>query len=189
MESSPFGPGFSIEYDRFGNLVDFSASITERWCQIGYSWRIDTGYVSLASTGDYSSINFTTPATGQAFYNFSGIDKTGNELVISLFEGTTYSNGSATTPKNYNRNIADNTCTLTNVKTGNSASSGTFTGGVEMFISLVPGTAQGNTKPGGASQSQGVLILKKNTNYTIKIMCKGATTLAGFIAVGIVNTL
>ena len=190
-ESLPlYGPGYTISEDRYGNLVDTSASLTERWCALGVSWRIDSGYKTLAADGNYLVITFTTPATGRVFYNFATVNKSGNECIKSLFEGCTVANGTAVTPVNYNRSITT-ACPLTAVKVGLSTDGSpcTITGGTEMFISLVPGTAQGNSRPGGSSQLAGVVILKQNTVYALKVMAKGgAATLAADVGMGYIAT-
>lgn len=181
--------GSTIEYDRQGNEIDKCSSITERYCNLGIAWRIDSGYKSLAADGNYLTITFTTPATGTVFYNFAGVEKSGNECIKSLIEGCTVSGGTAATPVNFNRNSA-NVCPLTNVKVGLSTDGTptTITGGTEMFVSLVPGTAQGNSIPGGSSQLAGVIVLKPSTVYALKIAAKGgAVTLAANVGMGIVS--
>jgi hypothetical protein len=178
-----FNPGYTISKDRYGNLVDTDASLTERFCIIGYAWRIDTGYVTLAADAAYTLINFKTPATGRCFYNFSTVDKSGAEVVAALIRGGTVAGSPvAATAYNYNEEIADASCPLTSVSVG-----GTVTGGTERFTSLVPGDANPSSKPGGASRQQGLIILKQNTVYSLKLLAKGgAVTLAANIGVGYV---
>lgn len=183
-ENTPlYGPGFTVSKDRFGNIVDGSASLTERHCVLGLGWRVDTGYVSLTDT-QYASITFKTPATGRVYYNFASADKSGAEVVVSLFRAPTVSGGSAATPNNYFDDIDPATCAVTDIKTG-----ATISGGTERFISLVPGSSNPSAKPGGSSALQGLLILRKNTVYAIKFLAKGgAVTMAANIGFSYVAT-
>lgn len=169
--------------DRNGRIVDHSASITERWCNAGLAWRIESGYKTLADSGDYLTIAFKTPETGQVYYNFATVDKSGNELVKSLIRAPAISGGSVTVAQNFDDNIDGALCPVTDILVGLSTDTTpcTITGGTELFVSLVPGTAQGNSKPGGSSQLQGVIKLRKNTVYALKVLAKGAATLAANI--------
>lgn len=193
-EATPlYGPGYTIAKDRFGNSVDVSGSLTERACINGYQWRIDTGYKSLGADGNYLTITFTTPAAsvGTCLYTFSAVNKTGSEVLVSLFTGPTIAGGTAFTPYNFNENIST-ACPLTAVKVGLSTDGTptTITGGTEKFISLIPGTAQGNYKPGAAAGTLGEIILKPSTVYATKIAAKGgAVTLAADISITIVPYL
>ncbi len=40
-----------------------TVSLTEKLADLGYVWRIGTGYKSMAANGDYASIHFHTPLT------------------------------------------------------------------------------------------------------------------------------
>lgn len=177
-------PGYTISKDRFGYLADVSASITERWCNNGFAWSMSTGYQSLAALNDYAYITFKTPATGRIYYNFATLEKSGNEIVKSLIEGCTATAGDAITPRNFEREIGDASCPVTLVSFGKSTSSQTIANGTEIFPSLAAGTAQGNSIPGGSSQLQGVVKLKKNTVYALKLLAKGAATFSASIGFG-----
>lgn len=171
-----YTPGFTISKDRFGNLVDISSSLTERECLLGIAWRIDTGYVSLADAA-YASITFKTPAIGRVFYNFSTADKSGAEVIVSMFRSPTIAGGSPATPNNYFDDIDPATCPVTDIKTGV-----TISGGSERFISLMPGSSNPSAKPGGSSSLQGLLILRRDTVYAVKFLAKGgAVTMAANI--------
>ena len=193
-ESTPlYGPGYTIAKDRFGNLVDISGSLTERACINGYQWRIDSGYKTLVADGSYMTITFTTPAAsaGTCLYSFANVNKTGNEVVVSLFSGPTIAGGTTATPFNFNENVST-ACPLTAVKVGLSTDSTptTITGGTERYISLVPGTAQGNYKPGGNAALTGEAILKPSTVYAVKFVAKGGSaTIAADVTMSIVPYL
>jgi len=178
----------TIKKDRKGELCDASASLIERWCRAGKMWRIDTGYKTLAALNDYATITFKTPATGVIYYNFAGLSKSGNEIVKSLIEGCTISGGTVTAPKNFNRNIPDSACLFTAIKVGLStdATPTTITGGTEIFPDLAAGTAQGKSIPGEQSVLSGVLILKNNTVYALKLLAKGAATFAAYVGIAVV---
>lgn len=178
-----YGPGYTISKDRYNNLVDVASSLTERQCLLGLAWRIDTGYVSLADTA-YASITFKTPATGRVFYNFSTADKSGAEVVVSLFVGPTITGGSAAVGNNFLGDIDSATCPVTAIKTGV-----TISGGAEQFISLIPGTSNPSSKPGGSSALQGLLILKRDTVYAVKFLAKGgAVTMAANVGFAYIAT-
>lgn len=149
-------------------------TIPEKASLAGLAYRVGTGYVSL-TVGQYASINIITPATGNNIYSFSSIDKTGNELQVTLMEGDTYTGGSNAPLWNYNRIIGDDNPPYV-CKTG-----GTTTGGKAAPIRLIPGVAQGNSKPGSSSESASGIVLKTNTSYTLKITAMGDVTLAAFI--------
>lgn len=188
-ENTPlYGPGYTVSKDRYGNLADISASLTERWCALGLSWSMTTGYQSLANAADYAYVTFKTPATGRIFYNFARLEKSGNEIVKSLIEGCTATAGTAITPRNYEREVGDASCPVTAVSFGMSASSQTLTGGTEIFPSLATGSAQGASIPGGSSQLQGVVLLKKNTVYALKLLAKGAATFSASVGFGYIAT-
>lgn len=178
-----YGPGYTISKDRYGNLVDSASSLTERHCLLGLGWRIDTGYVSLADAA-YASITFKTPATGRVFYSFSTADKSGAEVVVSLFRSPTIAGGSTATPSNFFDDIDPATCPATDIKTGV-----TISGGTEQFISLIPGTSNPSSKPGGSSSLQGVLVLRRDTVYAVKFLAKGgAVTMAANVGFSYVAT-
>lgn len=165
-----------------------TVSLTEKLSDLGYVWRIDTGYKALAANGDYASIHFHTPLTHRIFYGFAQVDKSGSELVISLVQGGTFAGGTAFTPYNYDEDDPiEDVCPLTGVKIGLSTDGtpATITGGTERFISLVPGDSNPSSKPGGNARAQGIIILKRDADYTIKMQAKGALTFAAHVAMGI----
>lgn len=182
-----------MAYDLARRKIDdaesmLTVSLTEKLADLGYIWRIDMGYKSLGANGNYASIHFHTPVTHRVFYTFAQADKSGSELVISLIQGGTFAGGTAFTPYNYNEDDPiESACPLTDVKVGLStdATPTTITGGTESYVSLVPGTAGGNQKPGGDARRQGIIVLKRDTDYTVKMLAKGALTFAAHVAMGI----
>lgn len=55
-------------------------------------------------------------------------------------------------------------------------------------MSLIPGTSTPATKVGGSSRQQGLVILKQNTVYSVKILAKGgAATLAANVGIGYIE--
>lgn len=165
-----------------------TVSLTEKLADLGYIWRIDTGYKSLGANGNYASIHFHTPVTHRIFYTFAQADKSGSELVISMIQGGTFAGGTAFTPYNYDEDDPlESICPLTNVNVGLSTDSTptTITGGIERFISLVPGDSNPSSKPGGDARRQGIIVLKRDADYTIKMLAKGALTFSAHVAMGI----
>ena len=148
----------------------------ERYAADGYVWRMGTGLVTLAATTNYVSINFTTPSTGTTIYAFSAIEKTGDDLTVSLIEGGTYTGGSAISLYNYNRIIGDSVPPFA-AKYGLSTGGATVTGGVLSPIRYVPGTTSGGSSQAGNSNSEaGFFLLKPNTSYTLVITAIGSST-------------
>lgn len=173
-----FEPGLHLMYDRYGNIVDPSASLIERACILGLAWRIDTGYTTLAADGDYTLINFKTPATGTCYYTLASIDKSGNEVIVSLIRAGTVAAGTEGVGFNYDDNVTT-ACPLTDITLG-----GTVADGVERFESLLPGTGTPATKTGGTSRALGLIKLRPDTMYSVKLLAKGgAVTLAGNVGI------
>lgn len=182
-------PGFMLNYDRKGNVVDRAASISERWIELGYTWRIGDGYKTLANSGDKRLITFKTPTTGDCYYGFASVSKSGGELLSVLNEGGTVANGSAITPYNLNRNHKDDVCPITVVKGGLStdASAMAVTGGVNAPSGMLSGSAAGaSAAPGASSSSSSFIRLLNNTVYTIVLEAKGAVTCTAFVDIAII---
>lgn len=169
-EQDGFDRGSTLHFDRFGNVVDISASLNERSALLSRMWRLELPYSVLSADGIYGTISFRTPATGQIIYNISDIQKTGNEVIATLEEGGTYSGGTAFVPLNFN--FAADSCPLTAVAYGVSPTA-TLSGSTIKASKLVPGAAQGNVVPGGNSIGSGFFILKPSTTYTLKLLAKG----------------
>ena len=178
-EGTLFGPGSTSRIDRHGRTYDGLMSLEERFTSLGLSWRIDTGYVTLASLGDYASISFKTPATGRCRYTLAGVDKSGGEVVVSLVEGGTVTGGTAFSPYNLDWDVGTTGSPFTDVKTGV-----VLSGGTERFPSLVPGTANPSTKPGGSLGEVAALHLSNGKVYTLKFLAKAAVTMAAHVVIG-----
>ena len=169
-EQDGFDRGSTLHFDRFGNVVDISASLNERSSLLSRMWRLEIPYTVLSADGIYATVSFRTPATGQVIYNLSDVQKTGNEVIVSLEEGGTYAGGTAFIPQNMNFNA--DSCPLTATAYGVSPTA-TLSGSTKRASKLVPGSAQGNVVPGGDSVGQGFFILIPNTVYTLKLLAKG----------------
>jgi len=162
------------------------ADLADIYLLNGWSWDVATDYQSLSAAAEYETIHFVTPATGTVLYAPLKLDKTGNELVVSLVEGGTFVPGTAATitPRRENRKRGDANSPWGTILLGNSTGTGTtITGGVQLIPSLVPGTAQGNSKPPATSSAAGVKILENGTGYTVKILAKGAATMAALLSI------
>ena len=169
-----------LRYDRFGNLIDPSDTITERYSLAGYAWRMTFVRQASLADGVYGTISFLTPTTGRVFMQWGDISKTGYEIEYSIIEGGTYSGGTTLTPRNYNRVYPD-TSPFQDCYYGVSPTA-TLTGGTAFSDDIIPGTSQGNVKAAAATQQSGVITLKQNTRYTYKcLVIGGATTLAYFV--------
>lgn len=151
-----------------------TAGINEKDFLNGKAWRIGTGIVSL-TTAQYASISFVTPADKMSYYVLSTIDKTGDELDITLVEGGTWSGATTASLWNVNRIVGDATPPFV------AHTAGTITGGTEAPHRLIPGTAVGATKAGGSSESPSNITLKPNTRYTLKITSVSAAKLSALI--------
>lgn len=159
---------YNLEYDGY---VTINSSIPEKCIHNGHAYRAGTGIVSLTA-GQYASINFVTPSTGYAFYTLSTIDKTGDELSVTLIQGDTYTGGTTANAKNLNCIVGETDMPFT-FKTGGSTS-----GGSSFPERLISGLSQGNSKSGGSSEISGSIILKQGTSYTLKITSIGSAKLS-----------
>lgn len=158
------------------NYATVGINNSDRYAANGYAWRMSTGVVTLAAATNYVTINFTTPATGSTVYSFSDVDKTGDELTITLVEGGTYAGGSAISLFNFNRIVGDANPPFV-AKSGLSTGGATITGGVSSPIRFVQGTATGGASVAGTSSSYvAFYILKPSTSYTLKITALGTNT-------------
>lgn len=162
-----------IEVDGYADAI---IGIAEKCFLSGRAWRMSTDIVTL-SAGQYASINFITPSTGITFYQLSTIDKTGDELEVTLVEGGIYSDGSAISLWNFNRIVGDLTPPFI------AKSGGTIVGGLEAPTRFIPGISQGNTKTGGSSEAPANIVLKPGTNYTLKITSIGEVKLCALLTI------
>lgn len=172
-----YQPGFTLEYDRNGNLVDKSATIIERYIQLGEVWRIGLTRKALTA-GEMAFLTFKTPALGVTFYSFATLSKTGDEVQYTLNEGGVVENGTAVAAWNLNRIRGDAGCPFTATKAGSSldATPMTLTGGLDAPYQLLSGAAGGNDRPGGCSSGATGLILKADTVYTLVLYSIGSAS-------------
>lgn len=143
-----------LQVDELGNLRVVNAgdvdSVELRKGKLFYI----NAYNSNFGAGQYISIHFTTPSTGKIFLEYAyEITFQGN---FQLYEGGSYSGGTAYSPINKNRQ-SSTTSTLTNVQ----LNATTWTGTTSLIYKLW-GTA--SQKVFGAGDS-GNWILKANTVY------------------------
>lgn len=177
MPYDGFSPGSSLIRDEDGCLIDSRSTLLEGYASVGHAWFIGIPYSTLSNAGDYATLKFHTPATGRSLYAFSKIDKTGDELVVTLVEGGTYTGGTDVTPYNLDRTNTE-ACPFTAIKRGLSASGATIVGGLEAPEVLLGGssTGLGGSKAGGVLEGGTFLTLKNDTDYVLKITTKGAAT-------------
>lgn len=169
--------GSTHAFDEDGCLIDIRSTLLEGYASVGHAWFVGIPYTSLALTGDYATLKFHTPATGRVLYAFAKIDKTGDELLVTIIEGGTYVGGSPVTPYNLNR-IYTGDCPFTAIVSGVSTGGATITGGTAAPEVLVGGasTGLGGAKPGGSTEGGTFLTLKNDTDYTLKITARGAVS-------------
>jgi len=135
---------------------------------IAFTSIIDTGSISAAY-----DIAFTTPTVASGKYIHwrpTGITSSANYVQFTLYEGDTYTAGTAVTPINRNRLSSGTTAMQSFVKNANVTPSGTIIdiGGI--------GTS-GNPRAisGGGASANEELVLKQNTSYVLTLVPAGAT--------------
>lgn len=155
--------------------LDFDEYLTLSGC----SWRFAMPPLTITSP-NYIAVTFRTPASTKykSIYRFISYFKTGDELVNTLLEGpTTGGVGLPYTLINLDQTNTD-VCPFTNLLYNNAM---TLTGGTEITSSFVPGLAVGATQPGSAIQASGLMILKPDTLYGVKIQASGGSTKVSII--------
>lgn len=145
---------------------------------VGSLYRLGTGLVNLTTSGQYAAICFTIPLGDTAVYRFATIDKTGDELLITLVEDCTYSGRDIIVPWNINRRFRSKQPLIVNARSGISVGVNPIvvTGGLEAPPRLLPGGAQGASKPGGGAESAGYIPLNPGSTYALKITALGSDT-------------
>ena len=181
-----YNPGFSGLIDTYGREADCSASLSERAVCQGLVWRIGTGYQELVAKNDKLFLSFKTPTAAQCddiHYGFSTINKSGDEVIFTLNEGGVLTNGTTTTALNLNRVIGDTGCLITAIKYGKSTDTSpvSLAGGTDLPYNLLPGTAGGNSRPGGTSSGAPFIKLKYDTVYTVVFIAKGAVSINAIV--------
>jgi len=169
--------GSTISLDRYGNVVDVSGSLAERYTFLGVVWRLSLRRTALSGAGIYATLSFTTPDSGLILLASANVEKTGNEVEFDLIEGGTYEGGTIEEAVNPNRHAVSTyslVSPLVDSYYGVSPTA-TLTGGINIGSYLLTGESQGNIKPGGASAME-PYILSKSTRYTLVMTALGATT-------------
>jgi len=183
-----FQPGYALQYDRYGNLVDSASSIPERFIQLGMVWRLGIPRTSLSAAGR-APLSFKTPATGVIFYAFANVAKTGDEVTYTLNEGGAITGGAPMVPRNLNRVTGDAACPFTDVVQGTTAGGMTLTGGVTMPPAILSGTGIGSSGAGAAGNYATGMVLKNSTVYTLDLTSIGAAIVNAVLDVAWVRAL
>lgn len=135
---------------------------------LAYTAIIDTGSISSAY-----NIAFTTPSIADAKYIHwrpVGIRTSADYTKYVLYEGDSFSSGTAITPINRNRNSSNTSDMQTFVKGATSTPTGTIIDAGGIGSSGNPFSRTG----GGAGENE-ELLLKPNTNYVLQLTPDGAT--------------
>lgn len=134
-------------------------------------------YTAIINTGSISAtydIAFTTPtvASGKEIHwRPVGITTSADYVDFTLYEGDSYTGGTAVTPINRNRGSVQTTKMQTFVKGATVTPTGTIVSSGGIGSSGNPTARSG----GGAAADQ-ELILKQNTDYVLTLTPDGATT-------------
>lgn len=142
----------------------------------GKTCRIGTGWQLLPASGNYMTMHFHTPVSGTCYYAFATVQKTGDELEVTLVEGGTYTGGSEILPWKLNRKYRNEPCLFTNLKYGLSNLGATISGGISAPPNGLGGESQGASKPGGTQEGGKFIILENDMDYTLKITAIGGNT-------------
>ena len=130
---------------------------------------INTGSISAAY-----KIGFKTPtvASGKdVHFRPVGITTSADYVDIKLYEGDSFSGGSAVTPINRNRQSS----TVTTMQSFSKGVTSTPTGTI-IYETGVGTSGIAAAKAGGGSASEHELILKQNTDYVMVLTPDAATT-------------
>ena len=182
-----YQPGYTVEYNAHGQLIDKCASIAERMVDLGEVWRMGTGYQSLSGAAVKLFLSFKTPVTGHSHYMFSTLQKTGGEIVFTLNEGGVLTNGTTNTAYNLNRDTAT-ACPLTAMKYGLSTDGSpvSLAGGVNAPPNMMPGASvAAASRPGGTSSGAPFIHLKNDTVYTLVCEAKDVATMTAFVDIAV----
>lgn len=154
-------------------LTGFQASISSDHAYIhdgiGFTAIIDTGSISAAY-----DIAFKTPtvASGKFIhYRPLGITSSANYVGVTLYEGDSYTGGTAVTPVNRNR-LSSNTSSMQSFVKGATVSPA----GTIIDIAGLGSSGNPIARSGGGTGGDEELVLKQNTDYVITLVPSGATT-------------
>lgn len=136
---------------------------------IAFSGIINTGSISAAY-----DIAFTAPAESEGVFMHwrpLGIDSSADAISFTLYEGDSFSSGTAVTPVNRNRNSTKQSKVTTLVKNATATPTGTIIQAGQVGTDGNPASQAG----GGAAASQEI-VLKPGENYVLTIVPAGSTT-------------
>jgi hypothetical protein len=110
------------------------------------------------------AMSFHTPAEGYVHWKPSSIAAAGGPLTVELREGQTFTGGSAATPRNCNRAIANPDSSTMVCKTGV-----TLTGDTAPYIAqlLIPSATSGSQKLGASTEAAEEKVLDQDTDYVL----------------------
>lgn len=156
----------------FESLTGYIANISSDHAYIHKGW----AFTSLINTGSISApydIAFTTPITEDGKYIHwrpLGITSSANYVGYTLYEGDTYTGGTAVTPINRNRN-SDNVSTMQAFVTNATATPV----GTILDIGGIGTTGAPQARAGGGSGADEELLLQPDTDYVLTLVPAGAT--------------
>lgn len=157
----------------FEHLTGFLAQIESDHAYIhdgkAFTAIIDTGSISAAY-----DIAFKTPTVASGKYVHwrpIGIQTSADYVKFTLYEGDTFSGGTAVTPINRNRLSSKTSQMQSFVKNATATPTGTI-----IQIGGIGTTGNPTALYGGGSAASQELVLKQNTNYVLTIVPSGTTT-------------
>lgn len=157
----------------FGALTGFYTVIQSDHRYIHRGWAF-SGIVDLGTISTTQYIGFTTPTGASGKYVHwrpIGADTSANFIKITLYEGDTYTGGSAVTPINRNRVLSDLTTDMQDFKSGVASTPS----GTPIQIAGIGTAGNPTSRSGGAGGSEQELVLKADTSYVIEIVPDGST--------------
>lgn len=155
------------------DMTGYLAQIDSDHAYIHKGW----AFTAIVNTGSISAaydIAFTTPAESTGRYVHwrpTGITTSAEYVDVSLYEGDTFSGGTAVTPINRHRGSSLVSVMPTVVKGATATPTGTL---LQSFGIGTAGNPSARTGGGGGAELE--LLLKPGTNYVLTITPDGATT-------------
>lgn len=155
--------------------TDVQVGMLEYQNTIGNIWASCSGLKTFETPG-YYAMSTITPATGYVVIAAYEFEKSGDEIIFSIIEAPTTWSGSSpmTVTGNMNRNVIKaNPFIWTD---GISTSGLTLSGGTEFCLTLLGGTAQGQSLASSVGSSGKIVVLKPSTRYAFKMLALGGAT-------------
>jgi hypothetical protein len=134
-------------------------------------------FTAIINTGSISAaydIAFTTPEAADGKYIHwrpIGISSSANYTGFTLYEGDTFSGGTAVTPVNRNRNASATSKMQAFVYGATATPAGTI-----IQAGGIGASGNPNARTGGGAGADQELLLKPDTNYVLTLVPAGATT-------------